>query len=228
MNDRLHTARTSITALVLAMSMAMATVPATGLAAVDATTQTTATTSAAQGGGTDKATAKSRDVGKGTTDGQTGTGTDSETARGRGAGHKGRGADGTTKSNEEVVAGLTGLSDAEREELLALMNKRDALSEGQKLSDADRARMSELRQKARHAKAQEAIEADTSLTDAQKSELKTKLEAATGERGCPRGVPRPWWPPSHEIGDATRHDIRPCGARFPRTGEPCACGSATL
>ena len=176
MNDRLHTARTSITALVLAMSMAMATVPATGLAAVDATTQTTATTSAAQGGGTDKATAKSRDVGKGTTDGQTGTGTDSETARGRGAGHKGRGADGTTKSNEEVVAGLTGLSDAEREELLALMNKRDALSEGQKLSDADRARMSELRQKARHAKAQEAIEADTSLTDAQKSELKAKLD----------------------------------------------------
>ena len=176
MNDRLHTARTSITALVLAMSMAMATVPATGLAAVDATTQTTATTSAAQGGGTDKATAKSRDVGKGTTDGQTGTGTDSETARGRGAGHKGRGADGTTKSNEEVVAGLTGLSDAEREELLALMNKRDALSEGQKLSDADRARMGELRQKTRHAKAQAAIEADTSLTDAQKSELKTKLD----------------------------------------------------
>ena len=176
MNDRLHTARTSITALVLAMSMAMATVPATGLAAVDATTQTTATTSAAQGGGTDKATAKSRDVGKGTTDGQTGTGTDSETARGRGAGHKGRGADGTTKSNEEVVAGLTGLTDAEREELLALMDKRDALSEGQKLSDADRARMSELRQKARHAKAQEAIEADTSLTDAQKSELKAKLD----------------------------------------------------
>lgn len=173
MNNTLHTARTSIAALALAV--AMVTVPATGLAAEDATAQTTAS-SAAQGSGTDKATTKSRDVGKGTTDSQTGTGTDSETARGRGAGHKGRGADGTTKSNEEVVAGLTGLSDAEREELLALMNKRDALSEGQKLSDADRARMSELRQKARHARAQAAIEADTSLTDAQKSELKTKLD----------------------------------------------------
>ena len=68
--------------------------------------------------------------------------------------------EGCYQSNEEYVAGLMGLDDAERAELVALYDKWDALPEDGDLSDAEWDRVWELEDKAYYAELGQWLTAD--------------------------------------------------------------------
>ena len=78
-------------------------------------------------------------------------------------------------SNEEYVEGLVGLTDAEKQELLALYDKWDALAADEDLSDADYNRLCELEDKAYYAEIEASIDADTSITEAERTAYKQQL-----------------------------------------------------
>ena len=72
-------------------------------------------------------------------------------------------------SNQEYVDTLVGLSDSEKQELVALYDKYDALAENEDLSDAEWTRMCELEDKAWYTETEQWINSDESLTSEQRA-----------------------------------------------------------
>ena len=79
-------------------------------------------------------------------------------------------------SNEEYVASLVGLTDAERQELLALYDKWDALADDEDLTDAEWNRMFDLEDKAWYAEMEDQIRSDTTLSDDQRAAYMQQLK----------------------------------------------------
>lgn len=93
------------------------------------------------------------------------TGADVAADSGKGLGKSGRG-----EGDVECKDLFAGLTDAEKTELTSLMKKKG------ELTDEERVRASELRDKARYAATKEAIEADADLTDTERKQLLSKLD----------------------------------------------------
>ncbi len=79
-------------------------------------------------------------------------------------------------SNEEYVNSLIGLTDAEKQELIALYDKWDALADDEELSDADWQRMCALEDKAWYADMEDCIKNDTAITDDQRATYLKQLD----------------------------------------------------
>ena len=79
-------------------------------------------------------------------------------------------------SNQEYVDSLVGLTDAERQELVALYDKIDALGEDEDLSDAEWDRMSELQNKSWYAEIEQAINDNKSLSDDERAAYMDRID----------------------------------------------------